>query len=154
MRSVRPSNPTVCICKELILHPIQIAQALEHGATGILLIACVVGGDLQFLLDACTLMGTEALIEVHTPEELKYALSLGGVNFILNRWDRLTGVLYPEQARLMAAMFPMNTVNLVAGGVQSLKEVGEFGLCGYDGVVIGRHIAEVSTVLCLLLCVC
>jgi len=52
------------------------------------------------LLDACTIMGTEALVEVHTPSELEYALSVKATNFLVNNWDRMSGILYPEQVNL------------------------------------------------------
>jgi indole-3-glycerol phosphate synthase len=78
---------------------LQIAQALEQGASGVLLTVAVVGGDLEILLDACTIMGTEAVVEVHTPNELEYALSRGATIFLVNMWDRITGKLYPEQVQ-------------------------------------------------------
>lgn len=34
---------------------------------------------VQTLLDACTIMGTEAVVEVHTPNELEFALSKGNI---------------------------------------------------------------------------
>ena len=62
-----------------------------------LLIVAVVGGDLEVLLDACTIMGTEALVEVHTPNELEFALSKGATIFLVNMWDRMTGKLFSDQ---------------------------------------------------------
>lgn len=57
----------------------------------------MVGADLEVLLDACTIMGTEAIVEVHTPNELEFALSKGATIFLVNMWDRLTGELFPNQ---------------------------------------------------------
>ena len=54
----------------------QIAQALDQGATGILLIVAVVGGDLETLLDACTIMGTEAVSYHHPDTILQNKLSM------------------------------------------------------------------------------
>ncbi len=117
-RAARPLSPAPCILKDVIVHPVQvtplnscvaqsslrrvpfcfqIAQALEDGAAGALLIAAVVGADLAVLLDSCTIMGCEAVVEVHTPHELDFALSLGATLFVVNMWDRTTGVLHPEQ---------------------------------------------------------
>lgn len=164
-----------------------------------LLITSIVGADLEMLLDACTIMGTEALVEVHTPSELEYALSVKATNFLVNNWDRMSGILYPEQVHLsfftvifsaclfvvkylslvwffffgaceylawlrcsfccidllffssflqakgLINMMPMNALAIVAGNIKTMKEVIEFGNCGYDGVVLGRNIAEVST---------
>ena len=62
----------------------------------------VVGGDLEVLLDSCTIMGTEAVVEVHTPNELEYALSRGATIFLVNMWDRMTGKLFPDQVRVLS----------------------------------------------------
>lgn len=70
-----------------------------------LLIAAVVGANLEELLDACTVMGTEALVEVHTPSELEYALGCCATTFLVNMWDRFTGKLYPNQVAIKYALF-------------------------------------------------
>lgn len=91
-----------------------------------LLIVAVVGGDLEVLLDACTIMGTEALVEVHTPNELEFALSKGATIFLVNMWDRTSGKLFTEQAKGMASMMPMNSVAVAAGNIHSMEQVMHF----------------------------
>mmetsp|Transcript_31194 Transcript_31194/g.70068 ORF Transcript_31194/g.70068 Transcript_31194/m.70068 type:complete len:259 (+) Transcript_31194:124-900(+) len=86
-------SPTAVVCKDLIIHPIQVALALEHGCDGVVLLASVLGPKLEDLLDACTIMGTEAIVEVHTPNEAEYALELGAMILMLNNWDRTDGEL-------------------------------------------------------------
>lgn len=145
-RSVRPANPPPCVQKDLIIHPVQIAQALEEGASGILLIVGVVGGDLETLLDACTIMGTEPIVEVHTPNELDFALSKGATIFLVNMWDRMSGRLFPDQAKGLASMLPVNSIAIAAGNIYTLEQVSELGFYGYDGVVLGRGILTVPDV--------
>jgi indole-3-glycerol phosphate synthase len=141
-----PGLAPACICKDLIIHPVQIAQALQNGASGVLLITAVVGADLEPLLDACTLMGTEALVEVHTPNELEFALSKGATIFLVNQWDRMTGEYFPEQAKGLASMLPMNSVAVVGGNINSVEQAAEIGFYGYDGIVLGRALAELPDV--------
>jgi indole-3-glycerol phosphate synthase len=79
----------------------------------VLLIVAVVGADLEVLLDACTIMGTEALVEVHTPNELEFALSRGATMFLVNMWDRMSGKLFTDQVRgglMVAPSCPTLTV--------------------------------------------
>jgi indole-3-glycerol phosphate synthase len=47
MKTLKPSSPPACIVKDIIIHPVQIAQALSRGAAGVLLIVAVVGADLE-----------------------------------------------------------------------------------------------------------
>lgn len=102
----------------------KIAQALENGASGVLVIMCVVGSDLTVLLDAGTVMGAEVLVEVHTPTELEFALQCGATTFLINSRDRKTGQIYPHQAKALASMMPINAVSLVSGGIKTIEEVG------------------------------
>ena len=145
-RLARPSSPPACIAKDLIIHPVQIAQALEGGASGVLLITAVVGKDLEILLDACTIMGTEAIVEVHSPQELEYALSVGATIFLVNMWDRLTGQLHKDQAKGLASMMPMNALTIAAGDIGTVEEAAELAFYGYDSVVLGRRLASMPEI--------
>lgn len=145
-KNTRPENPPACIVKDIILHPIQIAQAVEQGATGVLLITAVVGGDLETLLNSCTIMGVEAIVEVHTPSELDFALARGATIFLVNMWDRMSGILHPQQAKGLASMMPMNAVAIAAGNIRTVEQACELGFYGYDSVVLGRNLAEVPDI--------
>ena len=138
--------PPACIAKDIIIHPVQIALALENGANGVLLNVGIVGADLEVLLDACTIMGTEAVVEVHTPNELEFALAKGATIFLANMWDRSTGRLFKEQAKGLASMMPMNSVSIACGDIGTLQEVVELGFYGYDCVVLGRALADVPDI--------
>jgi len=140
-----PQQPAV-ICKDLIIHPVQIAQALENGADGVLINVGVVGADLEVLLDSCTIMGTEAIVEVHTPNELEFALAKGATIFMANMWDRATGRIYKDQAKGLASMMPMNSVAIACGDIRTMQEVAELGLFGFDCVVLGRALADVPDI--------
>ena len=51
----------------------QVARAASLGADAVLLVAGACVDDFSLLLDTCTLLGVEALVEVHTPEEVELA---------------------------------------------------------------------------------
>ena len=146
VQSASGKAPPACICKDIIIHPVQIAQALENGANGVLLIVAIVGADLDVLLDACTIMGTEAIIEVHTPNELEFALSKGATIFLANMWDRASGRIFKDQAKGLASMMPMNSIAIAAGDICTLEEVAELGLHGFDSVVLGRGLADIPDI--------
>lgn len=68
------------IAKDIIVDPLQIARAASLGADAVLLIVAACTPDFPLLLDTCTIMGIEALVEVHTPDEVRSGLpsSKGG----------------------------------------------------------------------------
>ena len=126
------------LAKDIYLHPLQIAAAVESGADGVLLMASVLGPRLADLLDACTIMGTEAVVEVHTPNECEHALKLGAMILCLNNWDRVEGVWRPNQAEAVRQIVPDNVVTLAAGGISSSDEARRLSRESFDSVVLGR----------------
>lgn len=58
------------IAKDLIVDPLQIGRAACEGARAIHLVAAAMLPDLPALLDTCTLLGLETIVEVHTLDEV------------------------------------------------------------------------------------
>ena len=70
-RTAEIGSPSQVLAKDLVVDPIQVALAAELGADAVLLSSSVLGAVLPALLDACTIAGVEAAVEVHTPNELQ-----------------------------------------------------------------------------------
>ena len=70
--------------KDFTVHPLQIFEALEAGASAVLLIVAVLGESTKAYLDLTRSLGLDALVEVHDERELAMALKSGadivGVN--------------------------------------------------------------------------
>jgi indole-3-glycerol phosphate synthase len=140
-RAAGPSSsrsPMPIVVKDLVVDPLQIARAACEGATAVVLIAAAVMPDLKELMDTCTLLGLEALVEVHTPQEVEVATELGAMMLLVNERDRATGQLVLGQAAGMAAMLPPDATCLACGGISRLDQVRTLRRAGYDGFVIGR----------------
>jgi indole-3-glycerol phosphate synthase len=129
------------VMKDLIIHPIQIAEAVERGADGVLLMANVVGQQLEELMNAATIMGTEAIVEVHTPNECQHALELGASIIMVNNWDRADGSWHPEQAAEVRGLIPDNVVTIATGGIGSSEQAALLADAGFDCVGLGRALA-------------
>jgi indole-3-glycerol phosphate synthase len=46
-------------------------------------------------------MGTEAIVEVHTPNECMHALECGATILAVNNWDRSDGQWHPDQVNVL-----------------------------------------------------
>eukprot|EP00904_Undaria_pinnatifida_P007686 jgi/Undpi1/4047/HiC_scaffold_16.g07414.m1 len=132
--------PPPVVMKDIIVHPMQMAQALEKGAAATVLIACVLGPALRDFMDTATIMGTEAIVEVHTPAECEKALEHGASVIMVNNWDRITGKLYPKQALALRNMIPDQILTIAAGGIDSVEKAAALSDEGYDAVVLGRSL--------------
>ncbi len=64
--------------KDFILEPVQVYESAALGADALLLLTNVLDpGQLQALLLLTRSLGMEALVEVHTREEMETALTVG-----------------------------------------------------------------------------
>lgn len=140
--AVRAVSGVPVLAKDVVLEPIQIAAAAEAGASGVLLIATILGSRLEQLIDTATLCGIEAAVEVHTPRELTFALSCSATLLLVNNRDRVSGKLYPNQALGLRDLIPPNVVAAVCSGVSDFEAVRRYASAGYDAVVLGQRIAS------------
>ncbi len=80
---VRQAVNLPLLCKEFILYPYQIYLARSQGADAVLLIAAILSDrDLQYCIKITKALGMEALIEVHTLDELERVLAIDGVTLV------------------------------------------------------------------------
>ena len=126
------------VAKDLFIDPLQIARAACDGARAIVLVAAAALPDLPALLDTCTLLGLETIVEVHTPEEVTVASESGAGILLVNERDRATGQLVTGQAAGLAPLLPPDVMCLACGGISRVEHVRALRRAGYDGFVIGR----------------
>ena len=129
------------VAKDLFVDPLQIARAACEGAQAVVLIAAACLADLSLLLDTCTLLGLEAVVEVHTPEEVTVAAECGASILLVNERDRATGRLVLGQAAGLASVLPPDAACLACGGIARIDQVRTLRRAGYDGFVLGRALA-------------
>ena len=83
LAKVRETVDIPLLCKEFILYPYQIYLARLNGADAVLLIAAILKDvDIEYFLKIIHSLGMNALIEVHTLEELDRVLKIEGVKLV------------------------------------------------------------------------
>ena len=83
LAKVRAAVNIPLLCKEFILYPYQIYLARLNGADAVLLIAAILKDiDIEYFLKIIHSLGMNALIEVHTLEELDRILKIEGVKLV------------------------------------------------------------------------
>ncbi|CDR95360.1 hypothetical protein, conserved [Babesia bigemina] len=140
-RRIRPA----IVMKDIVIHPIQIAQAAEYRADGVLLNASVLGNTLKEMIIACLNMGIEPIVEIHTKEEAMLALEFGANNLLVNQWDRVHNFLRPTRALEIKNIIGDEATLIAAGGIINFAQVHELALMGYDAVVLGRRLSYDDT---------
>lgn len=129
--------------KDFIFHPYQIYESRAAGADAVLLIVAVLeGGDLVELYQLARQMGMEALVEVHSEEELERALALTpGVIGINNRNLRTFQVDFENSARLRALVPDLIAV-VGESGISGPADVARLKEVGVDAILVGESLVR------------
>lgn len=83
LAQIRQAVDLPLLCKEFIIYPYQMYLARLKGADAVLLIAAILSDkDLSYFVQIAKALGMNALVEVHTLEELDRVLTLPAVSLI------------------------------------------------------------------------
>ena len=129
--------------KDFIFDPYQVYEARVAGADALLLIASVLSdGDLKELLALTHRLSMNALIEVHTEEELARVLPLQprivGVN---NRNLQTFEVDFENTARLRQQI-PADVVAVGESGLKNASDVRKMAEIGVDAILVGETLVK------------
>ena len=123
---------------DLIIDPVQIAEAGECGACAVTIVAGAVLPDLLELLNAATAMGMETIVECHTELELDLAMECGATIVFLTNFDRARNQLVPGTAEKLVQDVPPWVLKLGGGGIEDARTCWNYLDAGFNGVVLGR----------------
>jgi indole-3-glycerol phosphate synthase len=129
--------------KDFIFDPYQVYEARVAGADALLLIAAVLSDtDLKELLALTHRLEMNALIEVHTEEELARVLPLQprivGVN---NRSLQTFEVDFNNTARLRK-LIPAEMVTVGESGIKTAVDVRQMAKIGVDAILVGETLVK------------
>lgn len=149
LRDVKEALPQMPVLrKDFIFHPYQVYEARAAGADAILLIAAVlVQSEMSSLLDLAHQIGMNALVEVHTDQELDMVLPLGpriiGVN---NRNLQTFAVDFANTARLRQKI-PAGILVVGESGLKTEEDVRQMTAIGVDAILVGETLVRSKNVL-------
>lgn len=132
--------------KDFIIDPIQIYESASAGADAVLLIAAILDEPALQKMRAIAEdeLGLDALIEVHTSDELRRTLNAGakliGVN---NRNLRTFDVSLRTSERLVAEA-PRDTIMISESGLQSPEQLRQLHALGFHAFLIGEALMRAS----------
>lgn len=132
-----------CLRKDFMVHPIQVVEAVEAGASIILIIVrALVDEDIRTLQDCATSVGLDCLFEVHTEQELERALKFDPKIVGVNNRDlsRFTTDLAVTEA--LFPMIPKGIYKISESGIFDLEDAERARDAGADGVLIGQALME------------
>ena len=135
--------PIPLLCKDFIIHPVQIDHAKNAGASVILLIVAALNTkELTELYQYATNLGLEVLVEVHDAEELDRALQLGAKIIGVNNRDLRTFEVDLKRTEEIASIFPFHEerVLISESGIWNTEDAERVAKAGARGVLVGESL--------------
>ncbi len=139
LKKVRENVRLPILRKDFIIDPYQIYETASAGADALLLITGIL--EKEKLRDFIRLAGElnlDALVEVHTREELEKALGCGAEIIGINNRDLKTFQVDIATTLELAKLVPEDCVLVSESGISSEEDVKRLAQAGVDAVLVGE----------------
>ena len=140
LRAVRLAIPLPILRKDFVFDEYQVYESAAAGADALLLIVAALDDDRLARLRTITEdeLGMDALVEVHTAEELGRAVQAGARIIGVNNRDLSTFEVSLETSVQLATAAPQDTFLISESGIGSVEDIERLRALGYRGFLIGE----------------
>ncbi len=138
LKKIKALSERPILRKDFIIDFYQIYEAKILGASGILLIAAVLGKDLKKYYAECRKFNLMPLVEVHNEEELELALEADAEIIGINNRDLKTFKTTLETTKKLINLIPKDKVKISESGMHSIEDLKLVRDYGADGVLVGE----------------
>ena len=139
LKNVRTAVSLPLLRKDFLWDRAQIAEAAANGADAILLIVAAVTQDqLVRLLKAAKEYRLDALVEVHSVDELQRALEAGAQIVGINNRDLTTFDVNLAVTEKICREVPDDIVLVSESGIKTSADVARVKACGVDAILVGE----------------
>ena len=127
--------------KDFIVDPWQVWETRAAGADSFLLIAAVLqDAELRELLELGRTLKMEALVEVHSREELQRVLDAGARILGVNNRDLRDFQVHLETSLSLAEAIPEECIAVSESGLRTYDDLARLQRAGFDAFLIGEHV--------------
>ncbi|NYF25598.1 indole-3-glycerol phosphate synthase TrpC [Sporosarcina sp. JAI121] len=143
LSAVADNVPIPLLCKDFIVHSVQIDRAKSAGASVVLLIvAALTEEEFVSLYAYAEAAGLEVLVEVHDGTELKRALAVDAKLIGVNNRDLRTFTVDLKKTSEIAALFPFDEerVLISESGIWESEDALFVADAGASAVLVGESL--------------
>ena len=147
LRNVRDAVSLPLLRKDFIWDRAQIAESAANGADAILLIVAALTQDqLVRLLKGAKEFRLDALVEVHSVDEVQRALEAGAEIVGINNRDLTTLDVDLAVTEKLCRDVPDEFILVSESGIKTTQDISRMKACGVDAVLVGEALmrGEVS----------
>ncbi|MBI4441968.1 MAG: indole-3-glycerol phosphate synthase TrpC [Acidobacteria bacterium] len=140
LKQARAATSLPVLRKDFTLDEYHLYEAAAAGADAVLLIAAILAPALlKQLLEQSRKLGLDALVEVHTREELRTALDAGSEIIGVNNRDLNTFAVSLETSLELIDSIPDQAVAVSESGLKTAEEMERLRAAGFDAFLIGER---------------
>ena len=144
--SVREAGLPV-LRKDFIFDPYQVVEARARGADAILLIVAMLDtAQIRDLLGVAQSLQVQALVEVHSEDELEMALEADAEIIGINHRDLKTFQTDVTLSQRLRPLIPEGKVVVAESGISSREDVVRLKESRIDAVLVGEALVTASDV--------
>jgi len=132
-----------CIRKDFFVHPIQVLEAAQHGASAILIIVRALSDEeMSTLFEAAQKAGLDALFEVHENEEITRAVAAGAKIIGVNNRDLKRFKTDLSITEAVLPHMPAHCVKVSESGIFTPDDVARVQQVGAHAVLVGEALMK------------
>ena len=138
------SPPAIpCLRKDFMVHPLQVQEARQAGASAILIIVrALTDEEIKLLFNSAQAAGLAALFEIHSAPELERAVAHGARIIGVNNRDLAIFKTDIGLSENLIPQFPSDVVALSESGIHTAEDAARAKACGAHGVLVGESLMK------------
>jgi indole-3-glycerol phosphate synthase len=142
LQTVRASVKLAVLRKDFLFEEYQVYEAAAAGADAVLLIVAALEDEPLFRLRQLAEqdLGMDALVEVHTEEEMERASETGATLIGINNRDLHTFEVSLDTSVRLAAKAPERAVLISESGLRVTSDLKRLKVAGFSGFLIGESL--------------
>lgn len=134
-----------CLRKDFMVHPFQVRQAREAGASAILIIVrALTDEEIEALHEAAGAAGLDALFEIHSEAELERALRHRARIIGVNNRDLAVFKTDLALSERLIPLFPKNVVAVSESGIATPADAARAKAAGAHAVLVGEALMRAA----------
>jgi indole-3-glycerol phosphate synthase len=143
LREARKATDLPILCKDFIVHPVQIYRARLAGADAVLLIAAALESyQVATMSRVAHDLGMTALIEVHEEKELGHSCVMGASLVGINNRDLATLNVDINTSVRLRPLLPSGTLVVAESGIKGPADVLRLKAAGLDAFLVGTTLMK------------
>lgn len=139
LREIAKAVSIPCIRKDFTVDEYMIYEAKLLGAKAVLLICSILSREqIAEYIEICDSLGMSALVEAHSEEEIKTAISCKARIIGVNNRNLKDFTVDTDNSRRMRELVPEDVIFVSESGIQNAEDIAVLREIGADAVLIGE----------------